>query len=211
MALDAQKTESVEVQAKRIASELIKRLGTVDVPFCFRTANGSVYASDRKLRTVRYKTAENVFQDASNVTVFLDHKYIDPAQTDRSSKEYLPNTPLIHSDSFLVLAEENKDPIHVKSFDAVPANIGTDELKRSLFLLVYDGKVGEVVKKAPVSIMPQEGFHPIEFCDPHTHRYHHRMHFGNQIVNIAITNRKSEEDIHTEIEKLALMSLEQKK
>lgn len=196
-----------ELAAQAIAETLMQRLGTTDIPFCFRTANGSVYASDRTLRTARYKASEGAFDDVSTITVFLDHKHLDDSQTDRLSEEYLANSPLIHTNSFLILHETGKDPVHVTSFDKIPPNIEIESLKKSLFFVLYDGTSQKVVKQAPVWIVPREGFHPIEFHDPAKRKGGHRNHIGNQIVNIETTNKKTEGETKGAIKKLALLSI----
>lgn len=200
--------QNPELSAQVIADELIKRLGSNDVPFCFRTSSGSVYASDNKLRTVRFKTSADTFETVSTVTVYLDPKYLDDSQMDRSSEQYLPNTPLIHTNSFLVLEPPGGDPVHISSSEKIPTDIDIETLKKSLFFVVYDGTTKMVLKKAPVWIVPREGFHPIEFCHPSTHKQGHRNHIGNQIVNIETTSKKSEQETKDAIKKLALLSLE---
>ena len=203
--LDQTILKTPEEQAGAVAGELIRRLGTPEISFCFRTSSGSIYAADENVRTVRYKTTENSFQPPSNITVFLDHKYLDPQQTDRSSEQYLPNS-LVHQNGFLALFGPDKIT-EIKVWGDLPDAATYESIRDNLYLVVVDTMQKKIIKKAPVSFAPKINSHPIEFCDPETHRSQHRNHFGDVIINVSITNKMPEEDRRKSLESLALLSV----
>ncbi len=200
---------SSEAPARRISIELIKRLGTYDIPFTFRTASNSVYVADKSLRTIRYKTVSGDFQPASTITVFLDHKYMDPNVVSRNDEAYVPNS-LINKNGRLILAEPGllkAGTAEIQSFADIPQSMDIETIRTSLYVMVFDSKLKKVVTKTPVSLMPQVGYHPLEFCDPQTNPYRHRNHLGNPIEDLLVTNKLSEEETQKAIEKLAATGL----
>ena len=194
-----------EMQAKGVASELIRRLGTPQIAFCFRTSSGSIYAADDTVRTVRYKTSENKFQSPSTITVFLEHKYLDPQQTDRSSEQYLPNS-LVHKEGSLALFDGD-NITEIKQWSDLPESATYELIRDNLYFIVADASSKKIYKKAPVSFAPRMGTHPIEFCEPETHRFHDRNHFGDVITDIKITNKLPEDERQKSLESLAATSL----
>jgi hypothetical protein len=206
MSLDKIKQKNPEQQAEAIAKELVKRLGTAEIAFCFRTSSGSVYAADEHVRTVRYKTVENKFQPPSDITVFLDHKYLDPQQTDRSSDQYLPNS-LVHHNGHLALFGSDKI-VQIRSWNDLPEGISYESVRDNLFFIVTDMHGKQMIKKVPVSFAPKVGTHPIEFCDPETHAARHRNHFGDVITDVTVTNKLPEDERRKSLENLALLSLQ---
>jgi len=201
---------SPEFIAEVMTEKLIEILGTPKVAFCFRTAMGSIYVADNALRTTRYKAATESFDMVSKITVFLDGKYMDSQQTSRSSREYLPNSNALE-DGFLVL-DDTRNPQerkikHIETWNDLGDSIDVDTLKTSLFFVVFDAAQNKIVKKAPVSIFPSVGSHPIEFCDPENHRLGHRNHLGHPIVNLTITSNMPEDEAKKAVEAMALLSL----
>lgn len=212
MTLEGTRRASPEGKPEMIVDGLIERIGTVFIPFCFRTANDSVYVTDRKMRTVRYRAASKVFQPPSNITAFLDPKYLDPTQTDRYGSEYLPNS-LMHENGYLVLDDETlirEGKAHIASFDDLPQSMDVADIEQALCIAVYSPLEKKVVRKTPISLMPREGLHPIEFCDPRTNPYGHRNHLGNIIENLHNTHKQGESEVRRAIRELAEISLRNK-
>jgi len=81
------------------------------------------------------------------------------------------------------------------------------EMKKALFFVVFETTLQKVIKKAPVTLVPKIGDHPIEFCDPEKHQYRYRNHFGNQIENLTFTNHAPEADVRKAVQDLLLVSL----
>ena len=209
--MDAMRGGSLEARAREVTDRLLKKAETGEIGFTFRTANNSVYVGDRNFRTTRYRAASNSFESPSQLTVYLDHKYLDDCATPRSSEQYLPNSPLIHDRGMIILHNPGKvETRQIKTFEDLPENIDLATLKESLFFVIYDRILQKAVKKAPVSILPQKGHHPIEFCDPATHPQQHNNHFGNMIEDLTFTNRKPESDVKKAVENLVRISLGKK-
>lgn len=164
-----------------------------------------MYVADEQLRTVRYKTSEKQFQAASAITVFLDPRYLDPMQTNRSSEEYLPNS-MVHHNGYLALFEPDRIT-EIKSWEDIPDSSTYESIRDGLAFVVWYPGEKKLSKKAPVSFVPKIGYHPIEFCNPDEHKYRHRNHFGDQIIDVSITNKLSDEDRKRAIEELALKSV----
>ena len=192
--------------SEMVAGRLLKILGTSKATFCFRTSSGSVYAADEHARTARYKTSENVYVKPSKITVFLDHKYLDPTQTDRGSEQYLPNS-MVHQQGFLILIDKDGKPTHIQSWENLPDSADYETVKNGLQFVVFDSIQNKAIKKAPVSFAPKLGTHPIEFCDPNTHKQGHRNHFGDVIENVTVTNNATDEESRKALESMAKLSL----
>jgi len=189
-----------------VANRLLKNLGTSKAMFCFRTSSGSIYAADGQARTARYKTSENVYVKPSKITVFLDHKYLDPAQTDRGSEQYLPNS-LVHQHGFLIFTDKDGKPNHIESWEDIPDSADYEAVKNGLQFVVFDNIQNKAIKKVPISFAPKLGTHPIEFCDPTTHKQGHRNHFGDVIENVTVTNNVTDEESRRALESMAKLSL----
>ncbi len=180
---DEAKNLPLETIAEICADKLVETLGTADIPFCFRTSSGSVYAADKALHTVRLRQASGTFEPPSLVTVFIDKKYLDDQQTTRNGTEYLPNSDL-HRDGYLAYID-GKDSKIIESTTDIPTAGGTQELQK-LFFVVVDAARTKKLKQVPVSILPKTGYHPVEFFDPATRAAGARNHFGDVIESVTM-------------------------
>jgi hypothetical protein len=213
MSIEGRNQPSQELFPSAISQKLIEKLGTPDIPFSFRTANDSVYVSDRNLRTLRYQAGSNAFQNPSTITVYMDPKYLDPEMTDRGGEEYLPNS-LFNENGRLLLDDPElirSNKAIITAFGDIPADMDVDTVRTSLRVIVYDSVQKKMVRKTPVSLMPATGFHPVEFFDPKSHPMGHRNHLGSAIENLAITNRMDEKETREAVEALAAISVENRK